>query len=438
MAHLRTDSSHRDGYNPLRGLTMTRIVAMEEAAGRGDIVDLQWFWHHMIQTDVTVAAAVSKRLSHIGALDWEIRVMENADPVLAAEQKDVLRYAYDRIANLKEATQKLALGMFTGFSILEKVRAGYGPLISKLEWIPPWYWTIDRAKREYLFNERSIPGTGRGEMVNRRELVIHEPGDPLFKSIGRHFFAKQLAMADWDVALENGANQPIFIIGPPGTTPEKELEYQTLAESVTSNLRGYMPNGSTFVAPDLAARSRLPYFERIEYSDKQIVLAATGGLLTMLTESGSGTLAGGAHSETLMTLARADANKISETYQQSIDREILNAFFPNSPVVVYFQYDLPQKTESMADLMEAASSLSWSGYRIDKQMLEEKSGLKLEFMDPALAAAQEASTTSPPDLQVELPPATVETVPVTMPNRGVAGLAAAAKKRKMRHANERI
>jgi phage gp29-like protein len=59
---------------------MSRIVSMEDAAARGDAADLQWFWHHMMQTDVTVASAVAKRLSHIDSLDWEIRLIENADP----------------------------------------------------------------------------------------------------------------------------------------------------------------------------------------------------------------------------------------------------------------------------------------------------------------------------------------------------------------------
>ncbi len=97
---------------------------MEEASGRGDQADLQWFWHHMVQTDVTVAAAVHKRLSHIGALDWEIRTIETADPILAREQADVLRYAYDRIENLTEAATKLAFGLFTGYTLLEKIRTG--------------------------------------------------------------------------------------------------------------------------------------------------------------------------------------------------------------------------------------------------------------------------------------------------------------------------
>ena len=99
MGYYRPQLSWRDQYNPLRGLSMARIVSMEEAAERGDHSDLQWFWDHMRQTDVTVAAAVRTRLSHVHALDWEIRTIETADPYLAREQADVLRYAYERIEN---------------------------------------------------------------------------------------------------------------------------------------------------------------------------------------------------------------------------------------------------------------------------------------------------------------------------------------------------
>jgi len=387
MPTYRPQPSWRDHYNPLRGLTMARIVAMEEAANRGDMADLQWFWHHMLQTDVTVASAVAKRLSHIDSLDWEIRNIETADPILAQEQAEVLRYAYDRIENLKEAAGKLSFAVFTGYSILEKIKTGYGPLVTRLEFIPSWYWNRDSKTGRWYFNPESRPGLHQGELANVQDLIIHAPGDPLFKSIGRHFFSKQLALADWDIALENGANQSVFVIGPPGTTPEKEQEYLTLAEGITSNLRGYLPNGADVKVTDLAARSKMPYFERIDYADKQIVMAATGGLLTMLTQSGSGTLAGNAHSETLIGLARADASKISEVFQRSFDRDILHAFFPGQPTAVYFQFDLPQPQETLAEIIEAASGLSWGGYRIEKGQLEEKLGMKLEFIDPQQNAA---------------------------------------------------
>ena len=203
MAYYRPQQSWRDHYNPLRGLSMARIVAMEEAANRGDQADLQWFWNHM-HTDVTVSSAINKRLSHVTQLDWEIRAIETADPVLAAEQADVLRYAYDRIENLVEAATHLAYAHFTGQTILEKIPTGYGNLIKRLEYIPPWFWNYDKKADRWLFNEDARSGSLRGEVADPQRLVIHNPDNPAFQAIGRNFFSKQLALADWDLALENG------------------------------------------------------------------------------------------------------------------------------------------------------------------------------------------------------------------------------------------
>ena len=122
----------------------------------------------------------------------------------------------------------------------------------------------------------------------------------------------------------------------------------------------------------------MPYFERIEYADRQFVMAATGGLLTMLAQSGTGTLAGGAHNDTLIGLARADAKSISEVFQQQVDREILRAFFPGHPPAVYFQFDIPQPEESPSAFIQAVSGLSWSGYRVSREQLQEKTGLQIE------------------------------------------------------------
>ncbi len=63
----------------------------------------------------------------------------------------------------------------------------------------------------------------------------------------------------------------------------------------------------------------MPFQERIDYCDKQIVMAATGGLLTMLAESGTCTLAGGVHEDTLGALARSDAARLTEVYQRDLN-----------------------------------------------------------------------------------------------------------------------
>lgn len=374
---LRPPTTQREQYNPLPSLSMARIVAMEDQARRGQFADLQWLYHHMEESDATIQAAVGRRLAFLNSLDWEIRTSENADPMLAQAQADLLRMAYDKIVNMAEATKALAKAIFTGFSICEIIKQG--DWVTRLDPIQPWYWCRQGPRGPWIFNPESLSTLTQGETIPRKMLVVHE-ASPLFKTISRHFFAKQLAFADWDSALETGANQSIFIIGPPGTSPEKELEYQTIATNIASNGRGYLPNGTEVSAFDPAARGRLPYMERIDYCDKQIVMAATGGLLTMLAESGSGTLAGGAHSAGLLSLAKADAAQLSGIYQAQIDAPMLDTFFPGMPKVAYFTFDIPQE-ETPAQVIEAASNLSWSGYRIQQAQLEEKLGLKLERME---------------------------------------------------------
>lgn len=380
MALQRPSTISRDWYNPLKGLTMSTIVAYEDTAERGQYADLQWLWRLMELTDVTVQAAIARRLSFVDTLDWEIRTMPNTDPVLAKEQTDLLQYAYNRISNLKEATKFLASSIFKGYAHLEKVGTGYANLISRLDPIPQWHWVRDGQHAAWRFNPQALSNCSDGEHVDRKTLCILE-SPALNRSIGRHYFAKQLAFADWDQALELSANQSIFVIGPPGTTEEKELEYLATAEKLASNLRGYLPNGADIKTVDLGARSRLPYFERVRYCDEQIVMAATGGLLTMLTQPGSGTLAGGAHAEGLMALARSDAQRLTEVYQRDLDAYWLSEFFPQKPHAAYFSFETPQK-EDVASLLEAVANLNWAGYRVDQAQLEEKTGLKLTPVVP--------------------------------------------------------
>jgi phage gp29-like protein len=178
--------------------------------------------------------------------------------------------------------------------------------------------------------------------------------------------------------LQASANPSAFFVAPEThNTDEKLAEFQAIAEQLVSNGRGALPHGTELKTIDLARPgSRPPFAERIDYCDRQIVLAATGGILTMLTESGSGTLAGGAHSDALFQLARSDAGKLSEAYQRHIDGPILRQLFPGTPAVAYFEFDVPQ-TENTAKLLEAAANLNWAGYRVDQKQLEEKTGLKL-------------------------------------------------------------
>lgn len=371
----------RDYMNPLAGLTVARLNTMHAAAARGQYAAVQWLYKFAAEADVTVIAAIARRLAFLDQLTWQVRPIKQADPGLAAEQVAALTEAYNGIENLADATRDLATAIFNGFAILDKNPADTTHP-RRLDYIPPWFWIRPRG-RAYEFNPETLDELAAGEPIDPTRLVVFE-APPAMKPISYQYLAKTLAGADWDAALMDGANPSFFFVAPDTvTTAEKLAEFQAIAEQMTSRGRGVLPAGTETKTVDLAARpgQQPPYQARIEYCDRQIVMAATGGLLTMLAEPGSGTLAGGAHAAGLFQLAKSDAGRLSEAYQRAIDLPLLAAEFPGQPVAAWFQFDVPQ-TEDTATLLEAAANLNWAGYRVDQTQLEEKTGLKLIPLAP--------------------------------------------------------
>ena len=86
----RKDHGWRDSYNPLRGLGMPKVVSLLESGERGQYADLQWFYHYMERSDAMIASVLQRRRAALLSVDWDIRQVSDADPVLAQEQAEVL------------------------------------------------------------------------------------------------------------------------------------------------------------------------------------------------------------------------------------------------------------------------------------------------------------------------------------------------------------
>lgn len=65
----------------------------------------------------------------------------------------------------------------------------------------------------------------------------------------------------------------------------------------------------------------------------------------MLTESGSGTLAGSAHQQAFDQVAKGDAVLISEALQRDFDKPLLDQYFPGWPVEAGFALRTPSEIE---------------------------------------------------------------------------------------------
>ena len=243
-----------------------------------------------------------------------------------------------------------------------------------------------------------------GLPVDPARFIIREAPRPINRVALIAFIRKSLSQKDWDAFIEIFGLPGAVVIGPPGVPQGSETLYQTAAENVAKSASGYLPNGSSVEFSD-APRGSSPFREHLRYHEEQLILAGTGGLLTMLAQSGSGTLAGSAHQETFEIIAKAEALKLSEVFQKQFDAETLERLFPGQPRLAYFEIAANQETD-VSTIVDHAAKLSQAGYRVQRDALAEKTGYDLELKATGAGPVGRGSrraVTSEPDSPV-VPP----------------------------------
>lgn len=364
----------RDHYNPLRGLTIRRAVALLEDETRGAYADLQWTYRAIEGQDATLGALVERRCGAMEQLDWNVKVRDDVPAgkaAVARRQEVALKAAYERIDNLTEVFENLALASFRGYCHLEKIEDAEGNVI-RLELVEQWYWCREGLNGEWTLNKDASPGRTKGDEVDLSRFIIREVQRPINRVAIICHVRKGLSQKDWDAYIEEFGIPSVFVILPQDVPQDKIEEYIDAANAITSNSRGTLPGGSD-VKTIASEKGSSPFLEHIEHQDKCLVLRGTGGLLTMLTESGSGTLAGGAHQDAFDLLARAEARKISEVLQKQFDRAILDAITPGEQAWAYFQLAASEENDP-AKIIKDVVSLEGAGLLVDVAWIEEKSG----------------------------------------------------------------
>ena len=97
----------------------------------------------------------------------------------------------------------------------------------------------------------------------------------------------------------------------------------------------------------------------------------------MLAEAGSGTLAGNAHADTFLQIARSDAALLSGLFQEQFDTPLLREYFPGQPILAYFEF-APPAADEVSRVVKDAVELAKAGFRMDVEELSEKTGYRLE------------------------------------------------------------
>ena len=387
----------RDGYNPLRGLTMARAVTLMEAAQRGVMADLQWLYASELgieATDPDLMTIIERTVSGISDMDWQIITADERqrgyDPVLAQEQQAFLEESYTACDNLREAIEHLAMARFRGFSHLSPWTRADGSL-EHLEPLPQWNMVRNGTRNEWAWNP-AAEQTGFAELRSGRplspeEYILCENRRPVNRIALIKHIRSTIAEKDWDAYVEIYGIPGVFVIMPPNIPEGKEREYADRAAEAAEAASGALPNGSD-VRTLSEVRGSQPFSMRLEWLQKQLVLAGTGGMLTMLSEpAGLGNGASNAQSTVWETIVRRLARRIEEPMNRQYDRRALSARFPGRPALAFFSLRARQEKD-LSGAVDSITRLSAAGYRVDPKQVSEETGYRVTLFEPSPVQAQ--------------------------------------------------
>jgi phage gp29-like protein len=396
---VRQSNRWRDNYNPIRGLFIARVVAMLEAADRGDFAELQLVMRKVERRYPVLKGLKARRLAALEKLDWEIKVVdelpEGTTRADAEAQQKFLRGRYELIANLTETIGFLATAEFRGYAILQKHRFNDGGkfdgAVREFHWLPQDQFSRNGQFGDFFYNQNSHFGIGidacatllgeqnriGGAQLPREDFLIREVDSPVYEIALIAFVNWSMGRKDWAAFTEIFGLPNGVAIMPANIPPGMEDEYRVAAERVADGVSGALPNGSDIKFPTAGVRGEAPFKNFCDAQDGDVVLAGTGGRLAMLTADKGGLGNGPAleHAAAFDEIAQADARKINSVLQNDFDRLELAMEFPGQPALAYFEL-CAQDAMDVAQVVTNAAALATAGYEVDAAWLSGVTGIK--------------------------------------------------------------
>lgn len=388
--------------NPLSGLNPTKVRRLYELYREGKYADVQLAWDALEEYDDMLGTVLNRRQSALGEMDWDVLIdaravgEDAAMQALAEEQQDFITRRLRAVENLSDAIKWLGLADFRRYSALEVLPAGSGE-----RWLPIHHWLLCRPALEgaWCYNENAETSCTRVEPIDMSAVLLREVARPIDLVAMFLISAKEAAIDGWDSFLEVFGNPALFFKMPPGTSDDQRDEYASIIKEISSDGAGVYPDGGEIHTVETSAANADAFSSRAEWCDKALVRRATGGLLTVLAESGSGTLAGSAHMETFRQIAANDAISIAECINRQYVRRRLAAQFPGQPVLVYFHLAAPVVNDRAATV-NMLCQLASQRWRATDEAVSEEVGVEVHTEDLRLTNDDLRFVNSAPAVQV--------------------------------------
>lgn len=120
-----------------------------------------------------------------------------------------------------------------------------------------------------------------------------------------------------------------------------------------------------------------PFPGRQSYIDTMLILAGTGGKLTMLSDAtGIGQGATGAHEDVFQDIADAEGEEIADVFMRSIGTPALKAAFPGAKHFVKLAISRRTEVDKLA-ATNLLRGIRYAGWDVSEEEAEELTGMRL-------------------------------------------------------------
>ena len=371
----------------------TAKICMQETL-RGAYARTQWIYELLEPGDGLLGACVRRRKAALGRIPWTIRLKDDIsdeESNLADRQMAAVTDFYNSLAGLNKSITALGQAEFRGYKILQKSVTDRGDLT--LEITDNWNWVRDGYKGAWSWNPRASYGINNGDYVpvDRNNLVVRTCGLPIDHVAMFNVLGRKNTIGQWRVYNGTYGVPVIMLYMPEGISPDERKKFIEVAKRITSSGRGVLPAGSKTEMLACTANNFESFARLLEQDKQELVLAATGGLLTMLTESGSGTLASTAHQDSFDQLADLEAEEVTEVINNDVTADFLDDYFPGDDHLVEFVLER-EDTKGADKAITDITTLSTAGYRVSVDTVQERTGYEVtEGVNPSEIYATKAA-----------------------------------------------
>lgn len=291
-----------------------------------------------IERDAFAFAVINKRKMAVVSFPWDVQPATNS---LRDRKAAELVKSQLTAINFDKLTLDLLDAILKGYAVGEIIWNTDGSQIYIEKVIP-------RNQRRFVFDENYLPrlltqqDMVKGEALPDRKFIVHsvgaKDGSPYGLGLGSKLFwptfFKRQNITFW-LTFADKFGSPTAVGKYPNGTPDTEQEKLLSAISSIAQEAGIiMPDDMEVKLLEASRSGAGDFYERLcRYMDEQLSVAVLGETMTTTAKtSGLGSGQSDVHNEVRLELARADADLLTGSIQQSLIKWIVELNIPGAGI----------------------------------------------------------------------------------------------------------